>query len=186
VLQAAFRDLHAARLHGFCLLVSLGDRHAASSAAAGAMAEAIHRLAELRHPERAAAWLRRRAARAALAQRRPREPEPLRRETLRALGVSDAAFDGLAGLDHAGRVAFVTAAIERLEPIDVEAVVGHGPAETRRLVERARLRYLAAATAALARESGLHAGGADAPPGELTSRIESLAEQALGGPWRSG
>ena len=111
MLQAAFRDLHGARLHGFCLLVSLGDRHAASSAAAGAMAEATHRLAELRHPERAAAWLRRRAARAASVRGRSREPEPMRRETLRALGVTDAAFDGLAGLDHASRVAFVAAAI---------------------------------------------------------------------------
>lgn len=150
------------------------------------MAEATHRLSELRHPERAAAWLRRRAARDVRAQRRSRETELLRRETLRALGVTDAAFDGLAGLDGAGRVAFVAAAIERLEPIDVEVVVGRGPAGTRRLVEQARRRYLAGATAALARELRLQPGSADAPPGELASRIESLADEALGGPWRSG
>jgi hypothetical protein len=99
--------------------------------------------------------------------------------------VTDAAFDGLAGLDRAGRVAFVATAIERLEPIDVETVVGRGPVETRRLVEQARRRYLAGATAALARESGLPPDSGDAPSGGLASRIESLADQALGGPWRS-
>jgi hypothetical protein len=97
--------------------------------------------------------------------------------------VTDAAFDGLSALDPIARVAFVAAAIERLEPIDVEVVVGRGPAETRRLVERARRRYLAGATAALGRESAHAADGAGAPAGELASRIEALAEQALGGPW---
>ena len=185
MLQAAFRDLHGARLHGFCLLVSLGDRYAAGAAAAAALADATDRLGELRHPERAAAWLRHRAARAASASGRSRDSEPLRRETLRALGVTEAAFDGLAALDHASRVAFVAGAIERLEPMDVEVVAGKGPAETRRLVERARRRYLTAATAAFARSPELPFGNPDGPPGELASRIEGLADQALGGPWRS-
>lgn len=178
--QAAFRDLHAARLHGFCLVVSLGDRGAAASAAGGAMARAVPHLGDLRHPERAAAWLRS-AALADLASSRAREPEAARRETLRSLGVTDAAFDGLAGMGVRERAALVAAAVERLEPLDVETILRSDAGTTRRLVERARRHYLAAAGTAIGREHG--DGTQDAPPGGLTRHIEALADAALGGTW---
>lgn len=180
--QAAFRDLHAARLHGFCLLVSLGDRAAAASAAGEAMVRALPHLGELRHPERAAAWLRS-AALASLAFGRPREPEAGRRETLRSLGMTDAAFDGMAGMDVRERAAFVAAAVERFEPLDVETILRTDAGTARRLVDRARRRYLAAAGTAIGREPLAGDAQPDAPPGSLTRHIEALAEAALGGTW---
>ena len=58
LVRAAFRDLHGARLYGFALLVTLGDRGRAARLSATALAAGASRLADLRHPERAAAWLR--------------------------------------------------------------------------------------------------------------------------------
>jgi hypothetical protein len=58
--RAAFRDLHGSRLYGFALIVAMGERQWAAQAATQALAEGELRLPELRHPERAAAWLRRR------------------------------------------------------------------------------------------------------------------------------
>jgi len=185
LLRAAFRDLHGPRLHGFCLLVALGDRPAAAAAAAHAMADATPHLAELRHPERAAAWLRASAVPDLARRGRPDDPETVRRTTLGTLGVTDIAFDGLAALAPRERSAFVAAAIERLAPIDVEAVLRADAADARRLVMRARQRYLAAAAARIAREPLTEAAVTDAPPGALTERVETLAEQALGGAWSS-
>src|ERR687895_367576 len=59
VVRAAFRELHGRRLHGFALLLTLGDRERAASLASDALAAGQLRVDELRHPERAAAWLRR-------------------------------------------------------------------------------------------------------------------------------
>lgn len=162
--------------------MALGDRAAAASAAGEAIATAMPRLADLRHPERAAAWLRSAALRS-LSAGRQREPEPARRETLRALGVTDAAFDGLAGMDLRERAAFVAADVERLDPIDVEAIMRVGAGTARRLVDRGRRRYLAAAAAHAGREPMAGGATSDAPPGGLTRRIEALAEAALGGSW---
>jgi DNA-directed RNA polymerase specialized sigma24 family protein len=182
-MQAAFRDLHGARLHGFCLLVAIGDRAQAAAAAADALAAATPRLAELRHPERAAAWLRSAAMRRLAGATRPREDEATRREALRVLGVSAAAFDGLAALDPRERAAFVATAIERLDPIDVETVLRSDEAAARRVAERARRRYLAAAVVTVEREPLPSRGGH--APGALTAQVEALAERALGGAWSS-
>lgn len=182
-MEAAFRDLHGARLHGYCLLLCLGDRPSATRAATSAMAEAIPHLGELRHPERAAAWLRAAATQSLLGVGGSSEPEASRREALRALGVTDVAFDGLAGLQPRERAAFVASDIERLELIDVEAVLRTDAAETRRLLERARRRYLAAATARAEREP-LTRGG-NAPAGGLAARIEAVAERTVGARWSS-
>lgn len=147
------------------------------------MARAIPHLGDLRHPERAAAWLRS-AAVASLASGRLREPEAARRETLRSLGVTDAAFDGLAGMDARERAAFVAAAVERFEPLDVETILRSDPGTTRRLVDRARSRYLLGAGTAIGREPRRgDAPPPEAPSGGLTRRIEALAEAALGGTW---
>ncbi|HEX6129348.1 MAG TPA: hypothetical protein VF071_10035 [Candidatus Limnocylindria bacterium] len=176
VLQAAFRDLHGARLHGFALLVSLGDRHAAAAASSEALSGAGRRLSELRHPERAAAWLRARVARSLSRRGHPAEPEHERRETLRGLGVTDAAFAGLATLSPRERAVFVAAAIERLEPIDVEEVAGRDPAGASRLLNRARRRYLGGALAALDSDLAREAAW-PAPPGLLAARVEKVASR---------
>ncbi|MEA2650619.1 MAG: hypothetical protein QOI85_340, partial [Chloroflexota bacterium] len=63
LVRAAFRDLHGTRLHGFALLVTLGDHARAARLAGEAIAAGTARTSELRHPERAAAWLRRRVTR---------------------------------------------------------------------------------------------------------------------------
>src|SRR5690606_20820527 len=57
-LRAAFDELHGSRLHGFALLLTLGDRARAARLAGEALAAAEPRIDALRHPERAAAWLR--------------------------------------------------------------------------------------------------------------------------------
>lgn len=146
------------------------------------MARAIPQLADLRHPERAAAWLRSTAL-PGLSSARTREPEAARRETLRALGVTDAAFDGMAGMAVRERAAFVAATIERFEPLDVETILRSDAGTARRLVDGARRHYLAAAGTAIGRESTPGDAPPDAPPGGLTRHIEALAEAALGGSW---
>ena len=176
MLQAAFRDLHGPRLHGYALLVTLGDRQPAAAAASEALAEAGSRLAQLRHPERAAAWLRARVARSLSRRGRPAEGERDRRETLRTLGVTDAAFAGLAALSPKERAAFVAATIERLEPIDVEEVSGRDPAGAARLVDGARRRYLAAALAAVD-ESQEREPAWPATSGVIAARIDEAASR---------
>ena len=182
VLRAAFRDLHGARLHGFALLVALGDREAAAGAAAEAMSAASSQLVELRHPERAAAWLRRRVVASLAGARGTRSPETERRAALRALGVPDPAFDGLATLTAVERAALVSASIERLDPLDVEEVLGRSTSEVRRLLERARRRYLAGAGAAMARESPTLPADPNAP-GDVARRVEAVAARTMGPGW---
>jgi hypothetical protein len=182
MLRAAFRDLHGARLHGFALLVALGDREPAAGAAADAMAAASSQLAELRHPERAAAWLRRRVVASLAATRGTRSPEAERRAALRALGVADPAFDGLAALRIAERAALVASTIERLDPLDVEHVLGLSTADVRRLLERSRRRYLAGTRAAMARESATLPADPNAP-GDLARRVEAVAARTMGPGW---
>jgi DNA-directed RNA polymerase specialized sigma24 family protein len=186
-LQAAFRDLHGARLHGFCLLVALGDRAPAAAAASRALSAATHRLADLRHPERGAAWLRGIALRALSATGgRPREAEAVRRENLRGLGVTDAAFQALGSLSTRERAAFVASWIERFAVIDVEVILGADAAATRRIVDRARDRYLAVAESVLANEPAAANPHDGAPPGELAGRIKAVADRAVGDAWSAG
>jgi hypothetical protein len=146
------------------------------------MARAIPRLEALRHPERAAAWLRSTAVQALRAPR-TREPEEARRETLRGLGVTDLAFDGLALMGVRERAAFVADTVEGLDAIDVETILREDAAAARRLVERARRHYLVTAAASLARRPVHEEASPDAPPNGLTRRVEALAEAALGGAW---
>ena len=68
-MRDAFRELHGSRLHGFAQLLVLGDRHAAAKLASDALADGAARVDELRHPERAAAWLRRRVVERARVRR---------------------------------------------------------------------------------------------------------------------
>jgi hypothetical protein len=179
LVRAAFRDLHGARLHGFALLVSLGDRPRAARAAADSLAQGVRRADELRHPERAAAWLRARVLRTL--RRAPASgtgpPERERQGALRGLGGTDAAFLGLAALPIEARAALVAAAIERFDSIDVETITGLAPAPSQRAVERARERYVSAVGASVAPQE-LEA----LPVGELRARVDDIAGRAMGVP----
>jgi hypothetical protein len=173
LLRAAFRDLHGARLHGYALLVTLGDRRRAGRAASEALGAGARRAAELRHPERAAAWLRARVNRS-IGQRdelRGGPDETDRRAVLAGLGVDGIAYAGMAQLDLPHRVALVAAEIERLEPLDIEVVLGMSGARARRMVAAARVRYLAA-------QATEPIGVAREPrrPGELAARVRRVAD----------
>lgn len=169
--------MHGQRLHGFALLVTLGNRPVAAAAAARALAAGTRRAAELRHPERAAAWLRGRVLR--LLPREPgrlsRDTEPERRAALSALGVSDEAFVALASLRTTERAVLVAAAVEGLAERDVESIVGRRGVELRRSLLHARSRYLSVA---------IGAGSAEpnpvAVPDSLAARIADEAARTLG------
>ena len=176
-MAAAFRDLHGPRLHGFTLLVTLGDTRLAERTAGFALAAGAAQAAALRHPERAAAWLRARALRTLREQRRFRRSLGAgeRRATLAPLGVDEAAYRGLAALDLNARAALVASGIERFDPIDVETILDAAPAATRRIVAEARKRYL--------RFAGGSADGEPAaagePMGELAGRVHKVATRAF-------
>jgi hypothetical protein len=178
LLAAAFRDLHGRRLHGFAILVALGDRQAAERVAGFALAAGARQAAALRHPERAAAWLRARALHG-LHQRRSigrSASVDERRAALAPLGVDVAVYQGLEALSVNARAALVASAIERFDPIDVETILGAAPAATRHMVAEARKRYLRFA----ARESGEEPDAdLDQPMGELASRVQSVATRAF-------
>ncbi len=173
-LRAAFSDLHGRRLHGFALLVSLGDAQRAGRATGDALAVGSRHAAALSHPERAAAWLRARVLgrlrHASLARGSP--PTAARRAELARLGVDEATFDGLASLSLAGRAALTATTIERFEPMDVETILGTSSSATRRLVMRANRRYLAAVADRPVSSEATPAGG-------LSRRVNGVAERAL-------
>ena len=175
-LAAAFRDLHGARLHGFAILVTLGDRETAERAAGFALAAGAKEAAELRHPERAAAWLRARTLRTLGPWLRGSTPVEARLAALAHLGVDEAAYRGLAALSVFARAAFVASAIERFDPIDVETILNGAPAATRHTVAEARKRYVRYATRAP--YEGADAA-LDQPTGQLASRVQSVASRAL-------
>lgn len=145
LLRAAFRDLHAARLHGFAMLVSLGDRQLAAKATRAALAAGSSRIDELRHPERAAAWLRARAVRSlrpGVWHRQPARDQRL--AALTPMGVDARVFAALATLSVRERAGVVAAVVEGLRPDDVATVLGRrSPSRARRDTERAVARYLA-------------------------------------------
>lgn len=169
--REAFRELHGRRLHGFALLLTLGDRRLAARFTANALAAADPHLAQLRHPERAAAWLRARVLR--LMPRRSILASPTeRRAALEPLGAEAAIIEGLAAVGTRERAALIAADVERLDPRDVETIVGRGGAALERLLIRARRRYIDAyATLPIA------AGARD--EGALVRRVRSVAERTM-------
>lgn len=174
LLRAAFCDLHGSRLHGFALLVSLGDARRAERATGDALAVGSRHAAALRHPERAAAWLRARAlGRLRHANLFPgSQSTSARRAALARLGVDEATFNGLASLSLVGRAAVAATIIERFEPMDVETILGTSSSATRRVVARATRRYLAAV-------AGSQVDGDTTPAGELSRRVHDVAERAF-------
>jgi DNA-directed RNA polymerase specialized sigma24 family protein len=173
-LHDTFVELHGERLHGFALLVTLGDRTLAGILTAEALARGAARIEQLRHPERAAGWLRasltRAARQPAWGHQRPGEPE--RRDALLRLGVDPATYDALASLDVRSR-AVVAATVEGFAAADVYEVAG-----TDELVRRARRDYLTAYLAASRTRNTTPAAGA------LTARVQAVAAPVLSGSGR--
>lgn len=178
LLRQAFRDVHGASLHGFAVLISLGDRSRASSAAGDALAEGAGRAAELRHPERAAAWLR---ARVLLALRRTSErrpqPQTERRAVLLQLGMTETSAAALERLSLDERAALVAGSVERFSNTDVATILGHEVLASQRILRSARQHYLRAASRLM------HDLTAEAMPGgEIAQRVLQAADRAIGRP----
>jgi hypothetical protein len=172
LVRAAFRDLHGTRLHGFALLVTLGDRARSARLAGEAVAAGTARTTELRHPERAAAWLRRRVTRnAERAGRSARRTPAEGRIALEQLGVDAAAFAGLSALSTRERAALVADSIERLDRGDVATIVGVDGARLDRLIRHVRYRYGETVAAALNEAAAVN--------GATALRIQAIAERAL-------
>jgi hypothetical protein len=179
LMQSAFTDLHASRLYGFALLVALGERRAAAEAATAALSAALARLGELRHPERAGAWLRREALRHLMRHRLSAAVDRPRLAALESQGVQRPVVWGLAALTLVQRGALVAADVERFESADVELVVGRGRAATLRLLAMARERYVASVVRHLPESVP------DAPPhdGPVGRRVTELASSGIGVGW---
>lgn len=140
-MRSSFAMLHGQRLHGFALLLVLGDEVQARELATTSIAAGMAEVLALRHPERAAAWLRADVLRRA---RRRRSAGSRDGGALRRLNANGAAVDALAALDLVPRAAVIAADVERLDPRDVNTIVGRSPSSGARLLADARRRYVAA------------------------------------------
>ena len=170
LVEAAFRELHGPSLHGFALLLTLGDRRQAAVLAAEALEAASDHLASLRHPERAAAWLRRRVRRSSGRNDR-RLASAERLAALRDLAVTPAALAGLATLSGLERAALIAVAVERLDRRDVGTIVGRDGERLDRLLRAARRRYVAGSVASPDEVEG--------PPGPIRQRIAASAARTM-------
>ncbi len=176
-LAAAFRDLHGPRLHGFALLVTLGETHDAERAAGDALAAGAEQADALRHPERAAAWLRARVLHGLRQSSRDTSIlDAVRREALAALGAGEEVFQGLAPLRLEARAALVASAIERFEPIDIETILGAAPAAARRRIAEARRQYLQALGTPSEGEPGTLP---DQEGGKLAANVLGIASRTM-------
>lgn len=166
-MEAAFRELHGRRLHGFALLLMLGDAQRAAALAGEALSAASSRAAELRHPERAAAWLRARVTRRA--GRSPAQASP---HAVESLGVDPATLAGLAALDLRTRAAVVSRMVEGFDLRDVATIVDREGRTLARLLDRGVARYAAAraATDDTPRPAG---------PGPIERRIHEAARRVI-------
>lgn len=169
-IQRALRELHAPSLHGFALLLTLGDRRRALALTADALATADAHAAELRHPERGAAWLRARVT-ATVGRRDSRLDAETRLDALGLLGVSTAVLAGLAALRPLERAALIASSIERLDDRDVGTIVGCSGRRLDALLGRARRAYLEGCAAA--------PGGPSSLGGPLTDLVRSAAARAM-------
>lgn len=166
VMRAAFRELHGRRLHGFALLLTLGDRPGAARLASEALAAGGVRVDELRHPERAAAWLRRRVVERARIGGAGRVDA----RVLFDLGVDDGLVVAFGSLGRLERAALIASTVERLDRRDVASIVGRDGSSLDRLLRRARERLMRA-----------YADTAAEPPeGPIASHVQSLARRAMG------
>lgn len=169
-LQHALRQLHAPSLHGFALLLTLGDRRRSLALTADALAAAGARVTELRHPERAAAWLRARVT-AAAGRGDSRLDADARLDALAPLGVTDSVLAGLAALRVLERSALISSEVERLADRDVATIVGRDGDRLDGLLRRARERFLAGCAAA--------PDGSSSLGGPLTDLVHETAARAM-------
>ena len=140
-LQAASLDAHAARLHGFALLLTVGDGPRAAAAAIAALEDG-ERAAEMQHPAQAAAWLRRQVI---VELRRtwptPYLPPEQRRAALGRMGVVEPLISSLEGMSAEQRAALVAGTIEGMAMADVATVLDTDLGGAYVAVEGARLDY---------------------------------------------
>ena len=161
--------MHAARLHGFALLVTCGDADAAAHLTNTVLGAHASRIAVARHPERAAAALRAELLRRARRLRRPEIAPSDRAATLRALNVDASAAEALARLGVRARAALVAADVERFSPEDIAIILDTSAASVRRTVRAARRHYIAA-----------HPGPPPGVVGPIRAQIAEIAARALG------
>ena len=174
LLRAAFRDVHGARLHGFALVLTLGDRQAAARLTADTFAALADEAPRLRHPERAAAALR-----AELLRRAPRRRSGAvgdsELQVLERLGVDAPTAAALARLATAERAAVLASQIERFSDEDVAVILGVSPARARQATNRARRRYAEQRPVTDATQA------TDAPrDGSIVARVQATAARAMG------
>ena len=174
LLRAAFREVHGRRLHGFALLVTLGDRALATRLAREALAQGVTDATSHRHPERAASWLRHQVVRGVPRRLRRAVSQEERRAALGALGVGRAAYDALARLSVAERTTLVAAGLEGLSGIDLELILGSRRAATPRRILEVRRKFLVGHI-----ESASRGDVRDLPHGPLAEHINRVAGQAL-------
>jgi DNA-directed RNA polymerase specialized sigma24 family protein len=169
-MEAAFRELHGRRLHGFALLLTLGDADLAADLVDEALRAAGRRVPELQHPERAAAWLR--SWITARADRRDRAgASGTLPASVQALGVDHATLAGMAALDTRTRAAVIGRVVEDLDARDVATIVGRDGRQLARLLERGIARYARFRTAAT--------GGESHDAGPIVARIHDVARRAV-------
>jgi hypothetical protein len=186
LLHAAFRDVHAARLYGFALLILHGDRPAAAYLTNATLHDHASRVPGLRHPERAAATLRADLLNRARRLRRPPVNGEERTAALRGLHVDDPTASAIGSLRIEARAAIVAADVERFGEEDVAMILGRSAHAARRAVAAARRSYLAAATTDAARHGAADGATSLLDPGTpfvgggaVSSRIARVATRAL-------
>lgn len=166
---AAVRDIHEARLHGFALLITHGDRPAAAHLANAVMEAYRSPSPTTAHPERTAAVLRADLLRRARRLRRSTIDDEERHAALGALNVDASAVEALRALGVTARAALVAADIEQFTPEDVALILNMSPAAARRAVRHARRQYIA-----------MHPGPPPGVVGPLRTRIAKVAGRTFG------
>jgi DNA-directed RNA polymerase specialized sigma24 family protein len=172
-LQAAVSDAHAARLHGFALLLTVGDEPRAAAAAIAALEAGREGIPEMQDPQRAAAWLRREV----IGELRrtwptPHLPPQERRAALGRMGVVEPLISALEGMSAERRAALVAGTIEQMGMADVATMLDTDTGGAYRAVEGARLDYITTA----ARTAG---SSPPAAPGPLARRIGEIRAGAV-------
>jgi hypothetical protein len=124
----------------------------------------------MHHPERAAAWLRRRVVMHVGRKVNVSGSALEQRLGLGAIAVDGAVLIGLSRLNPTERAALVAEAVERLDPRDVATIVGRSGKRLAGLLAGARRKYLQGYAAASPEE---------APAGIIAERVRDVAHRAV-------